>query len=203
MHWIFNLTQEYVHSRIKTPNRIYTLLNSCISKRYIIEKDVTNGLGYNRISKKKNKEISERGLKRHLKKMEDKVSSWDLGLDSYLMSYLFHELINYDKDVKIRYEDGLKLVKLEGSSAINYGATKLACECSQQCEAKVNTENVVAGGSFTIPMLFNLQIESCSKGKKVMRNLESGVYKAEIDYLDRGEIEVWRKISSNTFIVTR
>ena len=110
---------------------------------------------------------------------------------------------NYDKDVKIRYEDGLKLVKLEGSSAINYGATKLACECSQQCEAKVNTENVVAGGSFTIPMLFNLQIESCSKGKKVMRNLESGVYKAEIDYLDRGEIEVWRKISSNTFIVTR
>ncbi|MBI4154640.1 hypothetical protein HY498_00975 [Candidatus Woesearchaeota archaeon] len=110
---------------------------------------------------------------------------------------------NYDKDVKIRYEDGLKLVKLESDSAINYGVTKLACECGQQCEAKINTESIAASGSFTIPMLFNLQIESCSKGSKVMRNLESGVYKAEIDYLERGEIEVWRKISSNTFIVTR
>jgi len=109
---------------------------------------------------------------------------------------------NFDKDLKVRTADGISLIKIEGDSNIQYGTTKLLCECDKQCEPKKSSYDVPSGGNLVIPLPFNLQTESCVKGQKVSRDLEKGVYRTKIEYLDRGETDIWREIESNIFIVS-
>ena len=66
---------------------------------------------------------------------------------------------NFEKDVKIRVGDGLSLFKVENGGNVNYGATKLGCECEKQCEQKMNNYDVPTKGQTTIPLMFNLEIE--------------------------------------------
>lgn len=109
---------------------------------------------------------------------------------------------NFDKDVKVRLGEGINLIKVEGDSKVQYGATKLLCECDKQCDPKINNYDVPANGNLVIPLGFNLQIESCAKGQKVSRDLEKGVYRVKIEYLNRRETDIWREIESNIFIVS-
>lgn len=143
-----------------------------------------------------NPEVKKEGKKEQFELTTDK-KRYNTG-NSLKLSFVN----NFDKDVKVRLSEGINLIKVEGDSKVQYGATKLLCECDKQCEPKMNNYDVPAGGNLVIPLAFNLQIESCAKGQKVSRDLEKGVYKTKIEYLNRGETDIWREIESNIFIVS-
>ncbi len=173
------------------------LLISCKSKTIEIAEE-TNGVGKAVDLKVEIKDEPKAEEKEEIFALKTDKKRYNAGNGLYLT---FKN--NHEKDTKIRIGEGINLFKLEGDSVIDYGATKLACECDKQCEPKVNNYDAPTKSTFSIPIMFNLGIEVCSKGKKVNRELESGVYKVGVEYLDRGETDVWRKIESNTFIVSK
>ncbi len=109
---------------------------------------------------------------------------------------------NFGKDLRVRVGEGLSLLKLEDNSEVNYGATKTGCDCGKQCDPKMNEYDVITGSTFSIPIMFSLSVENCKDGKKVIRDLESGIYKTSVEYLNREEGS-WKKVESNIFIVSR
>ena len=137
---------------------------------------------------------------------EEKVETFELKTDKKRYnrgsSLTLSFVNNYEKDTKIRLGDGLTLLKSEEGAFVRFGTTKLACECSKECEPKLNTYDVTTKSTIIIPVLFSLKTETCTDGRKGERSLENGVYKAEVEYLERGEVDNWKKLSSNTIIIT-